>query len=85
MLATLSSTHFDLGRDKNSSVGILIMQRSVGPRNRGLIPNSGNSLFLLQGVHTVSGTQPASYSRGTGGCLPAGKAAGASRLPHISI
>ena len=42
MLATLSSTHFDLGRDKNSSVGVLIMQRSGGPRNRGLIPNSGN-------------------------------------------
>jgi len=41
MLATLSSTHFDLGRDKNSSVGVLIMQRSGEPRNRGLIPNSG--------------------------------------------
>jgi hypothetical protein len=47
MLATLSSTHFDLGRDKNSSVGVLIMQRSVGPRNRGLIPKSGKRFYFF--------------------------------------
>jgi hypothetical protein len=86
MLATLSSTYFDLGMDKKSSVGVPIMQRSGGPRNRGLIPNSGKRFcfFFRASIRFLGHNQPPIQGVSVA-LLPTEKAARASGLPLISI
>jgi hypothetical protein len=61
---------------RDSSVGIAT---SYGLDDQGVgvgVP-VGSKIFLLHVIQTGSGAQAASYSMGTGGSLPGGKAAGA--------
>jgi hypothetical protein len=51
----------------NSSVGIAIMLWAGQPRSRSSIPDRGN-------VQTGSEAHTPSYTMGTGGCFPGGKA-----------
>jgi len=42
-------------------------------------------LFLLQSIQTAYGAHPASYSMGTSGTLPGGKAGSACSWPPVPI
>jgi len=46
-------------------------------RLRGSVPERGTRSFVVQNVQTSPGAHLTSYSRGTVGSLPGGKAAGA--------
>jgi hypothetical protein len=51
----------------------------------GWIPGRGKRFYLLYSVQTGSGAHPASYPRGTEGCFPGGKVAGAWSSSLTSI
>jgi hypothetical protein len=46
-------------------------------RIQGYIPGRAKGFSLLRDVQSGSGAHPTSYKKGTGGCFPGGKAAGA--------
>jgi hypothetical protein len=58
---------------EDSSVGIAM---GYGLNGRGSIPDRGK-VFSSHNVQTGPGTHPPSYTMGTGGFLPGGKATGA--------
>jgi hypothetical protein len=59
-------------RSRNSSVGIVM---GYGLDGWDLIPSRSKIFFLLHSIQTGSVDHPASYTMGTGGSFPDGKAA----------
>jgi hypothetical protein len=60
----------------DSSFGIATVYK-IGGRGIGVrFPASARDFSLLHSVQTGSGAHPASYTMGTRGCFPGGKAAG---------
>jgi hypothetical protein len=57
---------------RNSSVGIAT---GYGLDGRGLIPGRGSRSFLHHSVQTGSEAHPLAYKMGTGGYIPADRAA----------
>jgi hypothetical protein len=53
--------------------------------DRGSIPDSGRGFFFYPCVQTGSGAHPASYSMGTGGPFPGGKARSGSDADHSPL
>jgi hypothetical protein len=60
-------------RHNGAGVAVSIVT-DYGLDDRGSIPRQRQRIFLLASVQTGSGTHPASYSMGTGGPFPGGKA-----------
>jgi hypothetical protein len=73
------STRFEclIPKSRDSSVGIALGYGLDDRGSRFLFPEGAGNFFLHHRVQNGSGAHPASYSMGTGGSFPGGKAAGA--------
>jgi hypothetical protein len=68
---------FEINCGGRSCVGIFYWDSLQAGRPRGRGSSPGRVKNFLHVVQTGSGADPASYSMGTGGSFPGGKAAGA--------